>query len=211
MKNSLLALLLVNLSGTFAILGQQTFVYDQQSSVDGVYREGGVEIQPTQPMGQSFTPSLNSVGFVRIYAYDADSADGLGATLYLNLRADSITGPILGTTDPLALPNFFGRPVDFIFSTPVPVTPGTTYFFQPVVQSGNTWGLNASDYNYAGGTAFVLGQPNTRNWDLWFREGVVVPEPSSITLISVGGIGLLFALRRRITKPTVGGRAVRTR
>ena len=200
MKTTLIASFVLNLS--FQTAGQQIFVYDQQSSVDGVYREGGAEIQPSQPMGQSFTPTLDSVGFVRLHVYDATFGNNLNGTLYLNLRSDSITGPILASTDPVVLPPRAARPVDFLFSTPVPVTPGTTYFFQPVVQTGNTWGLNASDYNYAGGTAFVLGQPNIRNWDLWFREGIVVPEPSSIVLISLGTVGLLLALRRRFMKPT---------
>ena len=185
-----------SLSGTLAVFGQQIFIYDQQSSIDGVYREGGAAIQPSQPTGQSFTPLLDSVGFVRLHAYDATFGNDLNGTLYVNLRAGSMTGPILGSTEPVVLPPLAARPVDFLFSTPVPVTPGTTYFFQPVVHSGNTWGLNASDYNYAGGTAFVLGQPNTRNWDLWFREGIVVPEPSSIMSMSLGGIGLVMAFRR---------------
>jgi len=43
--------------------------------------------------------------------------------------------------------------------------------------------------DYAGGTEFLQGQPG--NNDLWFREGIVIPEPSATSLF-VAGFGVLF-------------------
>jgi len=114
------------------------------------------------------------------------------------MLSDSMTGPILGSTDPVAIPPRGLDPTTFFFSIPVPVMPGQTYYFQVVEQAGDdTWGgiLADPDYRYPGGTAFFNGVPNA-GWDLWFREGIVVPEPSS-ALIFIVGIGA-FALARRV-------------
>jgi hypothetical protein len=69
-----------------------------------------------------------------------------------------------------------------------------TYFFQPVVQSGDSWSVVAyNSYNYQGGNAFEQGL-SLPSIDLWFREGIVVPEPSSLSLLI--GSGVLFYVRR---------------
>src|SRR5437870_5287481 len=80
--------------------GQGTLLYDQQSVNNSLPAGILHDIQPYEPIGQSFTPGLSSVGFVRLNLSDAITGNGVGATVYVNLRADSITGPILGSTDP---------------------------------------------------------------------------------------------------------------
>jgi hypothetical protein len=47
--------------------------------------------------------------------------------------------------------------------------------------------------DYAGGTEFLQGQPG--NNDLWFREGIVVPEAGTWALLVIG-CGLLVWRRR---------------
>jgi hypothetical protein len=177
--------LLLPLLSTLCVCGQGSFVYDQQSADESGILEGGGAIQSNQPLGQSFVPTVPSVGFVRLYLYDGIFGNGLGATLFLNLRATSISGTILGSTVPVSLNDRFAGTVDFLFPSPIAVTPGTAYCFQPVVQSGDNWGISAATYNYSGGTAFSQGSalPST---DLWFREGIIVPEPGSAALILLG-------------------------
>ena len=187
MKMPLLQIrLIVWLSFPLVAIAQGTFVFDQQSSDESNGGLTGVTIQSAQPVGQSFTPSLDGVRFVRLHLLDVNRGNGLGATVYVNIRSDSITGTILASTEPLNLPDGWGSPttgyVDFLFPTTVAVQPGTTYFFQPVVQSGDSWGMLGDAFNYPGGTSFVLGNPNPAI-DYWFREGVVVPEPSPCVLI----------------------------
>lgn len=173
---------------------QGTFLYDQQSVTnDSAGGEGVPTIQSNQPIGQSFTPALGSIGFIRLFLIDG-SLNGLGANVYLNLRSDSITGPILSSTDPVFMPDGFGGPKNFLFPTPVAVTPGVVYFFQPVVQSGDLWGVvDDNHYNYPGGTAIGQGIADPV-FDLWFREGIIVPEPSGVSLFLLA-MGL-FAWRR---------------
>ena len=182
---------------------QGTFIYDQQSSVDGSYLEGALaDIQGAQPFGQSFTPSLSSVNFIRLYIYDSTAGGGGPGTLSVNLRTGSITGAILGTADPVILEPGFSGLVNFHFASPVSLTPQDTYYFQPFVQAGGRWGTFEDRYNYSGGTAFGLGVPSS-NFDLWFREGIFVPEPSSAALLALGG-GIFVLLRHRIVlgRPT---------
>ena len=126
MKRHLHFIPIMFLAGTFSALGQGTFVYDQQSSDESHYMEGsaGLGLQP----GQSFTPALPSVGFIRLYLYDG-FRNGLSGTLNVNLRSDSITGPVLSSAIPVTLPDGFAGTVDFLFSTPVSVTPGELTFF----------------------------------------------------------------------------------
>jgi hypothetical protein len=109
----------------------------------------------------------------------------------VNLRTGSITGPVLGSTEPVFMEDRFSGFVNFLFSNPVTVSPGTTYYFQPVVESGDIWQVASHNaFGYTGGTAFALGQPSQVS-DLWFREGIVIPEPSS-GLLMLAGFGILL-------------------
>jgi len=187
-------LLNVSLAANYA-LAQGTFTYDQQSANEGT--GGGIanSIQLNQPLGQSFTPSLAGVDFIRLNVGDS-AVNGLGATMYVNLRTDSINGPIVATTDLLTMPDGFSGFPNFFFSSRVTLTLGATYYFQPVVQSGDFWAIvGYNSYNYAGGVAYYQGTA-APGFDLWFREGIyTVPEPSVLTLI--GFTISCFILRRR--------------
>jgi hypothetical protein len=154
--------------------GQGTFQYDQQSATNVGIANGdaGLLITASQPMGQSFTPTNSSVGFVQFKFADSHSGNGTGATIYVNLVSDSITGAVLAASAPVFMPDgFFWSITNFFFSTPVSVTPGTTYYFQPVVAAGSDsqWDMVVGNYSYSGGTAFIFGGP--QSYQTWFREG----------------------------------------
>jgi len=192
---------------------QGTFIYDQQSSDESNGGSVGNIIQNAQPTGQSFTPSLDGVGFVRLQLFDQNRSNSLGATVYVNLRSDSITGPIIGTSDPITMPDNFGIPlssgfVTFFFPATVSIQPGTTYFFQPVVQSGDSWAILAGVFNYGGGAEYAFGSASS-SADYWFREGVVVPEPSIFSLGMLGTVGLWLG-SRRVSKRATGLRCARS-
>jgi hypothetical protein len=182
----------------FMASGQGTMIYDQQSETSRAF-DYAAPIQEQQPTGQSFTPALSSVGFVQLEFIDAHPGNGLGATVYVNLRADSLSGTILGSTAPVFMPDSFSYGItSFSFGTPVGVNPDTTYYFQPVVQSGDSsWCIINGPYNYSGGTFFANGVPNPNGYDAWFREGSFVPEPSSGVLVLLGIAGMCAARRAR--------------
>ena len=186
------------LGAVWGARGQGALVYDQQSANGYVPPNISMYIQPNEPMGQSFIPSLASVGFVQLEVGDSVTLNGIGATLHVNLLANSITGTVLASTAPVFMPdNFFGM-TTFLFSTAVSLTPGTTYYFQPVVESGNHWVVNTLGSVYPRGSAFFNGTADLNN-DFWFREGTVVPEPSASWLILIGG-GVFFYVRRKDNK-----------
>jgi hypothetical protein len=194
-----MGLILINHLGGFlaAVRGQGTFLYDQQSATESSGGGSTHVIQDNEPLGQSFAPQLSSVGFIRLALADRNPAT-LGATMHINLRSNSITGSLLGSTDPVFMPNNFGSIgygyTNFFFPIPIPVVPGTTYYFETVVDSGEPWSIVAYNYSYAGGTWFLRGSAVPQG-DLWFREGIVVPEPSTAVLGLVGA-ALFMCLRR---------------
>lgn len=179
--------------GTGLVSAQGTFVYDQQSagSVDGT-----VSLAQT-PFGESFTPSLDSIGFLQLQLNDGTTP----ATVAINIRSDSITGSLLGTSMPTTLPSNSGGTFDFLFSTPISLTPGTQYYFEPVVVSGGFAVSEITFIQYTGGDLIQSGVARTDR-DLWFREGVVstVPEPSSAVLLLIGcGIFCWHRRKWRVT------------
>ena len=164
---------------------QGTMLVDQQSFDESNYGEFLANISASQPIGQSFVPSLGGVGFVRMYLSDRN-ADGIGTTVYVNIRSGSLSGAVVGFTSPVAVPDLFHGPTNFFFATEVALTPGVTYYLQPVIQSGQDFGTGYDNhYGYTGGNAFFNGTASQFD-DLWFREGVIVPEPSTTALLLVG-------------------------
>ena len=183
---------------SFSVCGQGTFVYDQQSSANEtpppLGAGGRVPVSPGTGTGQSFTPSLSSVGFIRLMLDDGDVVNSGGATVLVNLRSGSITGLVIGTSASVHMFNGFSGPATFLFPSPISVAPGTTYFIEAVQQIGTSWDMYGIGDTYPGGSAWNAGAPTAG--DLWFREGIVVPEPSSAALLVVVGGGVWITRRR---------------
>jgi hypothetical protein len=179
------------------IYAQGSIVFDQESSNDETYPYGGPAVQFYGTVGQSFTPTLSMVEFFRVKLYDIAPGNATGATLIGTLRSNAINGPVLGTTAPLVLNDGFAGSVNFLFTGAIAVVPNTTYFFQAVVQSGDNWGITTLLDSYSNG-AFYGGNFPFSGTDLWFREGIVVPEPSILALfVMAGGVAVWRANRRR--------------
>jgi hypothetical protein len=137
------------------------------------------------PLGQSFTPTLTSMNFVNLLT------EGGRATVEVNTRMGSISGPILGTSLPTVIP-FSNSPSvsSFRFSTPLKLIAGRLYVLQPLVVSGDTLIGSMDTNNYVGGNQILGGVAQTKN-DLWFQEGISVPERRGWLLLGMGLIGLL--------------------
>lgn len=125
------------------------------------------------PLGQSFTPTLTSLNFVNLLT------DGR-AIVQVNIRLGSISGPILGTSQPTVIPFSIAPSVStFRFSTPVTLIAGDLYVIEPFVVCGDTLIVSTKTNNYVGGNQ-ILGGIAQANNDLWFQEGISKPEPGAI-------------------------------
>jgi hypothetical protein len=90
-----------------------------------------------------------------------------------------------------------GGVTNFFFSGSAALVPGTSYFFEIVVQSGDLWRVNLGG-TYSSGAAYFQGVPQSFD-SLWFREGIVIPEPSSAWLVFlVGGIWFVRSRKRNL-------------
>jgi hypothetical protein len=174
--------------------GQGTLVVDQQSA-------NRSDVHSTTLMnntGQSFTPTFPSVDFIQLTVVD-DSSPTNGAQVFVNLRSGSISGAIIGTTAAVSAPTNIagGEFSTYFFPAAVALTPGTQYFFEPIDRLGqDVLSVGVGTFNYTGGTMFANGGP-TPSVDLWFTEGIVVPEPGTIGLLVVGSGLMVWTARRR--------------
>jgi len=178
-----------------AARGQGTLVYDQQ--VSNTNPPGGYNNIVPGPSGQSFIPSLSSVEFVQLYLADT-TYNGTGAIIYVSLWSGSLTnGTLLGSTAPILLPYGFVGLTNFVFSAPLTVAPGTSYYLQPAIQSGDNFAVGIVPGSlYAKGMAYFNGAASSGT-DLWFREGIIVPEPSIALLAVLGGAGFYYSHRKK--------------
>jgi hypothetical protein len=166
-------------------------------SNDGFIPPLGQNIQFFSPIGQEFTPALTSLDAVELFT------NGIGATLVVNIRQDTITGPLLGTSLSVSLQDLFPGITHFDFPATVPLVPGQLYVIEALVASGDFAEIGSSGgpfSTYPGGNQILQGVPQPNN-DLWFREGpAAVPEPgSSFVLFGLGalGVGLVGYVARK--------------
>jgi hypothetical protein len=132
---------------------------------------------------QEFTPSLSALDTVQLSIGQSIVApltvsSGLAAVL---IREGGANGPVIAESSSIHLPELFhGTPV-FSFPKPVLVNPGGTYAFELVgFTPGAHWALGAGT-SYAGGALYIQGISNVE-YDLLFREGLGIPEPSVMSL-----------------------------
>src|SRR5437762_12455914 len=175
--------------------GQGSLVVDQASgtleeSVVNAYRT------PENQLAQSFTPSLNAVGFVQLRSLFT-FPQGNTVTVAVNLRQGAYDGPIISSTDPLVIIGF--ADVGTFYSPGnIPLTAGQMYFFEPMLKSAGSVDVGfKSPSPYDRGDLISNGVPSGGLGDLWFREGTVVPEPATFALVGLG-LGVI-CLRRHIS------------
>lgn len=154
------------------------------------------DLQHYSPVGQSFIPVLDRLDWVELKFTD-NAMEANGSIAYVNIREDSITGPIIGTSGEVFLDDCFNFPegpgcgvvlgnpqvVRFDFDEQVQLEAGSTFVIE-VLQAGDRLGfaLTPSD-NYANGNAIFNGV--AYEGDLFFREGIYIPEPSGMLLLGL--------------------------
>ena len=172
--------------------GSLTYQYDQQSStIEGNYGHGtGPSFGIMSPTGQGFTPTLSAIDFIKLEINDASATGAVPSTWSVGLHSTSIIGPLLGSVS-VTIPGAYSGAASFIFPNTIPLTPGTEYWFDINTADGGAWHILFDSFNYQGGNAWVRGGDYLAG-DYWFREGIIVPEPSCAALLVLGGCSLLW-------------------
>ncbi len=160
------------------------------------------------PIGQEFTPTVNSISSVQL----AISADFLNqqpgdiSALTVRIRENTITGNILGqaTVDAAAdtaFMNTISGPagwgwLQFDLGGSLPLTAGGVYVIEAYVPEMGAlnwlWEGWVGDGSGLPGRAISAGEPSTGSAARGFRT-YYVPEPATIALL---GIGALCLVRR---------------
>ncbi len=160
----------------------------------------GFTIPGGAAVGQGFTPTSSDLDVVEL---QMNSQTGLAGSAFVRIRFGGIGGPILGVSSIETIPAGPPSPLTLVhldFAVPVPLSPGSLHVLEVVHSAGSDLGVFLTPgfgFNpYPGGTAFKLGisQPGD---DFWFREGLSIPEPTTLALLWAGLAGLGAHSRRR--------------
>lgn len=127
------------------------------------------------PMGQEVVPTSNSLNAVQLMVANRDTVLPRPNRLQVNIRDGAITGTLLATSLPLAIPFGFEGVAHFAFPASVPLTPGRTLVLEIVVldPNGGNIAVGGGSGTYTAGRAIIQGVPvpSTSRDCLWFREG----------------------------------------
>jgi hypothetical protein len=187
---------------------QADHVIDQQfGTTSGT---GGTNIVNGSPMGESFTPTLSGIDFATFRFTDFGNQAGTFGTYVVQLHA-GINGMLLGTSASVAIPAGFGglfgasgAPVEFDFSSTLPLTPGSTYsLILARTDASSQFGAIYTGSGYAGGSFISQGNAS-RATNLIFSEGInvtPVPAPPAVVLVGLGAgcVALKRYVGRRAT------------
>ncbi len=164
----------------------QDFVVDQQSQMQTT---GFWAVPSMGPLGQEFTPRTSVIAVAEFLLANEGPAwlapgqappPSSDAHLVAYIHADSISGPVLGSSAMVILPagassaaSLSPVPTRFSFEPPLPLIPGTRYVceLRSVWDYGATavWGGDGNTYH--GGEAVLEGGRCHCDLDFAFREG----------------------------------------
>ena len=155
----------------------------------------------TQPMGQEFVPSFTSLNEVDLMTYGSDG--NVTATFLMKIHSGSLAAPVIGVSNEAFRNDGTGLPAlsAFSFNTPVALTPGNPYVMEVDLTSGIPawWAIGYSPTNMYSSGRMILGGTPMSQYDLWFQEGSVVPEPSAIS-VSLAGVLTVLLFGRRFAR-----------
>jgi hypothetical protein len=133
-------------------------------------------------VGQEFKPTFSRVDFIDAMLW---SAAAEFATFQMRVHEGTLAGPVIAVSSPIdyTFSGGAGMPVRFLFPASVPVVPNQTYVFEIPPMSIYT-GAAVGPTPYDRGRVFQPDIETPADYDLWFREGIIVPEPATWKLIA---------------------------
>jgi hypothetical protein len=151
-----------------------TLILDQkQESIRGTS-----QIQVSEPIGQSFIPTLSPLAAVEVYIRTMNPGFG-DDTITCRIRDSTIGGTILGIASQLVTVPFEGW-VRFTFDPPIQVNPGSTYVIELDANTETFGWRYEQDNPYPDGVSISNGNPLSE-LDRTFRTYALLLPP-------VGGV-----------------------
>lgn len=188
MKSSKLFILLLLAQLPFLARGQGYTVDQRNDPENSIIRYWTITYPGALPLGQEFVPTLSGLNTVELLF------DALDGTFAVRIHEGTITSSIIAQSATTAKTSESPGILRFDFGEIVPLQAGNKYVLEFVSLSGSASGIGSTVESYSSGAMIRGGQAIAD--DLWFREGVSVPEPAAGTIALVGlGIGLI--MRRR--------------
>jgi hypothetical protein len=166
----------------------------------------------TLALAQGFTTGTSNLTLqsVTLGLFAASSPATLPRTVALYSSASNQPNSLIATSSTVQV----GEAGKYTFAFSIPdLSPSTSYWIVP--EQGSSWylnaveeqpvGLNASGYSYLGTKRQTISNPGTWvNSSLPYSVSIeAVPEPSSIVMASLGGLGLLAIERNRRRRKAV--------
>lgn len=133
----------------------------------------GYSIAVGGPIGQEFVPTVSSLTFVDLWIQNGTSSADDSARVFVVIRADSIGGAELGSSDDDFIPKPFYDEIRLSFPMSVGLEPGRTYVIEARVQGPGNPLLAAGDLpaSCPGISGIFLGKAFANGEDFWFRTG----------------------------------------
>src|SRR5262245_10455206 len=129
------------------------------------------------PIGQEFVSDHPGLDAVELVLANTDMSSPFPADVTINIREDSIAGPVLGTSLPVNLSFPTAAVVQFLFQSSVHTLPRRTYVIEIVVSpgGGNVGVSGGWTGNYSRGRLILQGEPvpMSDSSDLWLRVGAI--------------------------------------
>lgn len=175
---------------------------DQASGPEG--QTVGGQFIGINVIGQTFRPSLSALDFVQVQG--GILPDNSTTRSRVLLRAGGESGSLIASSAPLSIDDGAVLTRTYRFEAPVSLNPGEVYYFGMDLletDSADTrMVVSIIDHGdpYPGGDLVVNGVVNP-GMDLWFREGLMVPEPSPGHLLALGALALFHRQTRMRIRP----------
>jgi hypothetical protein len=191
-------------------LGAQGLLVDQQWNPPGgadFYISFGTSTQYSglsSIVGQEFRPTMDTLNGAELFLGSTTGPTGPATPLVLRVRIGSITGAVIGASDPFVLLPWTTTTAKFEFPDAVALRPGDPYVLelQTASPDAHLFVLGSSRGGYPSGD-MIIGTTRVPNADFFFREGVILdrkqwlqemmipePRPTSLGLLAVIVFGL---------------------
>ena len=191
MRNAIAVVCIIGVFSAGLVVTQafvHPFLIDQANDVAAPFQGW---VTGASPLGQEFTPTFFSLDVVELQMNSQSTS--VGGSVFVQIRAGTIAGPILGTSLTVNIPP--GTAINvahFDFAAPVPLAPGAIHVIDIIGVTGSLGVFTAGGFGnntYPGGAAIASGVIQQDD-DLWFREGF--SESLPVESVTWGTIKTLY-------------------